>query len=74
MSRAARDDTPANPLQCRTRAAHIRQLAFAISDAAALERLNDMALKFDRQADAMEREAAEMLDASSVPLTQPIDR
>ena len=74
MSRAARDDTPANPLQCRTRAAHIRELAFAISDAAALERLNGMALKFDQQAEAMEREAAEMLNASSIPLIQGIDR
>jgi hypothetical protein len=73
MSRAARDDTPTNPLQYRARAAHIRALAFAMSDPASMKRLNAMAEEFDRRAAEMEREAAEMLNASKVPLIGAID-
>jgi hypothetical protein len=74
MSRAARDDTPTNPLQCRARAAHIRNLALAMCDPASLERLNAMAQKFERKAEAMERKAAELQNASSVPPVAAVQR
>jgi hypothetical protein len=74
MSRAARHDTPTNPLQCRARAAHIRALALAMCDPASMERLNAMAREFDLKADRMEREAAEALNASNAPPIEAIDR